>query len=854
MWSGRIRRGLGSLVALALLALAMLALRRELHGYRYGELLHQARAIPSTWLWIAVLLTAINYLLLAAYDALGFVYIRRPVPLQRVALTSFLGYAFSHNLGFGALTGTAVRFRLYSGYGLGAVEIAEVAAFGALTFWLGFLTLAGTAFVISPPLLPAGLHVPFESVRVLGILMLCAVAVYLAASGLRRRPIRVRDWEFAAPPPRLSLAGVAVACLDWALAAAVFYVLMPTGGGPPFLSLLGIFLLAQIIGLISHVPGGLGVFEALILLFLQPYLSPVFTKATIAGTLLVYRAIYYLIPFGVALLVLAIDEILRRRVAFQRVGGYLEAWLSPVVPQLLAFTTFIGGAILLFSGATPAMPDRWKFLRETLPLPVLNISHFMGSVAGAGLLFLARGIQRRLDIAYPLTIALLLAGIIASLLKGLDYEEAIALWIMLVVFIPCRRHFYRKASFTGERFSPRWAAAIAIVIVASAWLGFFAHKHPQYATLPWWRMGSGAPRFLRAEVGIVVVALVFGLAHLTRTASPKGRRPEPEALEQAKSIIAQSPATLANSVLMGDKMLLFNEESTAFIMYAVQGRSWIALGDPVGPPAEHEELVWQYRELCDRHAGWTVFHQVPPQSLHLYIEVGLSLLKIGEEARVPLESWSLEGPRRKEFRQVRRRFEKERAPFEIVPAEGVPALLPELRRVSDAWLTEKDGREKRFSIGYFDEAYLRHFPLALVRRQGRILAFANLWSGFPQEELSVDLMRYLPETPHGVMDYLFGELMLWGKQEGYRWFNLGVAPLAGLENRRVAPLWNRIGNLIFRHGGAFYGFQGLREYKAKFDPVWEPRYLVHPGRLLLPNILKDLAALISGGAKFGGAK
>jgi phosphatidylglycerol lysyltransferase len=136
-----------------------------------------------------------------------------------------------------------------------------------------------------------------------------------------------------------------------------------------------------------------------------------------------------------------------------------------------------------------------------------------------------------------------------------------------------------------------------------------------------------------------------------------------------------------------------------------------------------------------------------------------------------------------------------------------------------------------------------------VRKEGKIVAFANLWLGADKEELSPDLMRFLPDAPESVMEYLFLQLMLWGKQEGYRWFNLGMAPLSGLEDHALAPLWNRLGAFVFRHGEHFYNFKGLRHYKEKFDPEWEPRYLASPGGFALPRILTNIAALISEGMK-----
>jgi phosphatidylglycerol lysyltransferase len=196
---------------------------------------------------------------------------------------------------------------------------------------------------------------------------------------------------------------------------------------------------------------------------------------------------------------------------------------------------------------------------------------------------------------------------------------------------------------------------------------------------------------------------------------------------------------------------------------------------------------------------------------------------------------------------VENQVEKDGGEFSIVAADEVPALMGDLRAVSDDWLKSKKVREKGFSLGFFDEPYLRRYPMALVRRDGRIVAFANLWRGQPGDELTIDLMRYSEQAPDNVMEYLFIQLMLYGRTEGFSHFNLGMAPLSGLENRALAPLWNRVGALVYRFGENFYNFQGLRDYKQKFDPVWEPRYLASPGGLQLPRILTNVSALISGG-------
>jgi phosphatidylglycerol lysyltransferase len=306
---------------------------------------------------------------------------------------------------------------------------------------------------------------------------------------------------------------------------------------------------------------------------------------------------------------------------------------------------------------------------------------------------------------------------------------------------------------------------------------------------------------------------------------------------------------MAYLALLGDKRLLFSRSGRSFLMYAVQGRTWVALGDPVGPAEEHAELCWRFREACDRHRGRPCFYLAGRGQLPLYVDLGLSLLKLGEEAIVPLAGFTLEGGARKPLRRALNAARSAGCRFEVLEGDEVRRAMPELRAVSDAWLARKRTREKGFSLGWFQEAYVAALPVAAARLDGRIVAFATVWAGPEGTELSVDLMRYLPGAPDGVMDFVLLELMMWGRARGYAAFNLGMAPLSGLEARKLAPLWSRAGALVYRLGEHFYNFRGLRHYKEKFDPEWRPRYLASPGGLAVPGIAACVATLVGGGPR-----
>ncbi len=838
----RLRRALPAVLGLILFTAALVVLRRQLHALSWFALRADVLATPATRLVAALVLTALNYATLTAYDLLAFAYIGNPLPRRRVAAASLLAYGVANSVGFSMFSGAAVRYRFYTRWGVSARELTRIVFSYSVTFWLGLLALGGISLVASP--LPEAHELPaHELVAPVGWLLLATCVAYLVAVVVRREPIRLFGYELPLPPPKIAFAQLGVSALDWTLAAAVLYALLPQS--VPFLALLAAFLAAQLLGLASHVPGGVGVFEALMVVLLEPFLS----SAQLLPALVVYRVVYYLLPLTVALLVLVVDELRQHHGPARQAAAFL-GWLSEeITPRVLAVFTFLAGASLLFSGATPAPPGRLAWLARLLPLAVVEASHFLGSLVGAGLLLVSRGLSLRLDAAYYLAAGGLVLGIAASLFKAAGFEEAALLAALLVILWRARPAFDRRAALVDTRFSAGWIVAVVGTLGASVWLGFFAFKHVEYSNELWWQfeLGQQASRFLRSSVGAAVAVALFGFGRLMRPAPHEAPEPTDADLEAAGRVIAAQTATLPYLVYSRDKALLFDEERRGFVMYGIQGRTWVALGDPVGPPERRGGLVRLFLERCDDFGGVPVFYEVGKDDLHRYADYGLTFVKLGEEARVDLRSFSLEGGPASKQRQALRRLEKEGGTFRVVPPVELPALMDELRAVSDDWLREHAGGEKAFSLGFFDPGYLQRFPVAVVERQGRIEAFANLWPGPDKLELSVDLMRYRKDAPKGIMETLFVHLLRWGKEQGYGWFGLGMAPFSGFEASPIAPLWARLGRFLFQHGETFYNFQGLRAYKEKFNPLWEPRYLAYPGGLALPRILADVAALVAGG-------
>jgi phosphatidylglycerol lysyltransferase len=834
------RRGwLGALAAAAVLSIALLALRHLAHDVSPADVASAFSALQPWQIGAALALTAVSYAALTLYDVIALRMIGRPQPWRTAAFASFTSYALSHNLGLSLVTGGSARLRLYGRAGVPAADVLRVVAIAGITFWGGLFTVASAAILIHPSSLPVSLA--GRGMPVAAAVVLVATAALILAGLRGRRTIHLRGWSLPLPTAAEAAAQIGVSCVDLVAASAALYVLVPGASLHAFAPFVLAYVLACAAGLISHVPGGLGVFEAVLAATLP---GP---PAELIAALIAYRVVYYLIPLGAAALLLATMEARREGALLNRLlkaAGAVAAWITPTLASVAAFA---GGLVLLVSGSLPALPERLAVLRRILPLPFIEASHLSASLAGTALVLLAPGLHRRLDGAFILTRGLLVAGALFSLGKGLDFEESAILVAAAGLLQWTRPAFYRRTALTGEPVSWRWALTIAAALGLAVWLGFFAYRHVDYSSDLWWRfeLRGDASRFLRASLGATM--LVLGWL-VWRLLSPTGRhravQPLPEAAVAAA--LALSDRSEAMLAFTGDKAFLVSEAGDAFLMYRVRGRSWIVMGDPVGARAAWPELLWRIRALADAAQGRLLLYQLSPEALPLAIEMGLSIVKYGEEAGVDLAAFTLDGGAMRSLRQAARRAEREGATFEVVPAAEVPALMPELEAVSNAWLAQKCCREKGFSLGCFDPDYVARFDCALVRVGERIVAFANLWATPNRAELSVDLMRHGHPLPYGAMDFLFARLMLWGGDQGYRRFSLGLAPLAGIESRRLSPSWAKAAAFLFRHGERLYGFEGLRAYKQKFDPAWTPRYIAGPRGLALVRCLIDLQALIGG--------
>lgn len=827
-------------------ALTLIAIDRLLGHLNYHIVMADLRALPVSALALAIVFTAGSFLCLTGYDWSAIRYIGKRLPYHRIALGSFAGYAISNTIGFSLLSGPSVRYRIYAAAGLDVVDVARVAVVSGLAFHVGISAVAGFALALRPDAIAAVVSSPAPVLRALGLAMLLGVAAMVAFVFVRRRPLRLWRWSLELPSGPLVIGQLALSVLEIASAGSVLFILLPSSDIPWF-AFITFYCLAIVAGVISHVPGGFGVFEG-VMLFL---LAGTIPAETLTAALVAYRAIYNLLPLLLAAILLAVDEAVRKAAPALEAARRAGAWSARLAPAIMGTVVFVAGAVMIASSATPAVARRMVFLSANVPLSVVEAAHFLSSVVGFLLVILSRGLFRRLNGAYWLALFILPIAAATSLAKGWDYEEATLMLVVLIALLPCRNEFYRQTSLLDAPFTWGWLLAIAAVIGSMVWLITFSYKHVEYAQQLWWQFAfnEDAPRSLRALLAVFVVGTAAALVRLLRPPRHAPDLPDEASLERAGAIVAAQDRTYANLARLGDKTILFSEGDDAFIMYGVRGRSWVAMGDPVGPQRAWADLAWTFREVADRAGARIAFYQASTEALPLYLDLGLVPLKIGEEAIIDLSAFSLQGRRRREDRNILSRGERDGLDVDFLPIGGGMPMLAEIEAISADWLETKNTREKRFALGAFSPALVERSPMAIVRLNGRPVAFASLMTTQTMAEASIDLMRYSAAAPRYTMQFLFLRLILHLKEAGFATFTLGMAPMSGMEDHPLAPVWHKVGRFLFQHGEHFYNFQGLRGFKAKFDPAWQPRYLAVPGGLSPLIVMTDVGALVGGGLR-----
>jgi phosphatidylglycerol lysyltransferase len=808
----------------------------------YYATVRALRTLPASAVALSISATVLSFAAFVGRDATALKFIGAKTSPLALLLAGFCGSALGNAAGLGALTAAAVRYRIYGALGIAHEEIARLLTFVLGGFILGLSSVGAMATLIEAEPLAAMFGASATMLRIISSGVLATVGCLLIF-GLRSE-IRVAGFPFSPPSRPSAFLQLGLTTIRLFGAAVALWVLLPPMS-VSFLAFAAIFAAATAFGAISHLPGGAGVFELVVLWAFRDAAQ----SDAIAAGLIAYRGVYFALPLILSSALFAVFElaVAARSRATQEDDRVARA-VKQLSPTFIGVLTFGAGVMLLASGATPMFNHRLELLSLHVPLWLIETSSFLGSLVGVVMLFLACGLIERRDGAWRLALALATVSVGFSFFKGLAYVEIGLLSVLILLLMATRPQFHRPTSMLDQPFTSGWFVAVGIILLAAFGLLWLAFDGVDLrAGDLWWEFAfdAQAPRALRALVGASAGAVCFGVSELIR--APKGFAPAPSStdLTAALEILRSQPHGEAMLALMRDKSLLFSASRRSFLMYGKRGRSWVALFDPVGPDAERRELVRRFVDLAHEHGGRAAFYQVRAESLPLYLDAGLSVRKLGEEARISLNTFNLGGGAASHLRYALKRGSRDGLTFEEIEPEDVNAALPMLQTISDAWLDMRSGEEKGFSVAAFDPIFLGAQRIGLVRSQGEPIAFVSIMETRARDEAAVALMRHRTRVSPYAMEYLFVKTILAVKAQGFQTLSLGVAPLAGVRPEPLSSGWHWIGAQIWKHGDRFYNFQGLRTFKSKFNPTWAPRYLAASGTVGPFVALADTAAMIA---------
>lgn len=525
------------------------------------------------------------------------------------------------------------------------------------------------------------------------------------------------------------------------------------------------------------------------------------------------------------------------------------------IVRLISIFTALMGLVNLVSAAVPSLATRMAILERISPLEVRRGSHLTAALAGFALLVLADTLRRRKRVAWFMTAVILVISAVSHLLKGLDYEEASLAAFVLMLLIANRHHFHAHSDQPSVRHGLQVLLVAVLFLLTYGAAGFFLldrHFKVTYNLTaairqtfvmftqfydPGLEPLTGFGRFFGDSIYFVAVGTLFySLIMLIRPVLV--REPAtPRQRAQAREIVERWGCTsLARFALFSDKSYFFSPGGMLFA-FVPKGRVAVVLGDPIGPAADLPDALEAFRKYCQQNDWLPAFYQVQSDYLKIYKSSGLEALLIGQEAIVDLSRFTLEGKAGRDFRTALNKMERLGHHAEVHLPPLSKDLLQNLRDVSNEWLTSMHGSEMGFSMGWFDDEYLRNNPAVTVTMPDKtVSAFANVVPEYQRPEFAIDLIRRRDKIENGTMELLFVTLLRWAKEQGASTISLGLSALSGLGDHSDDLTTERALHYIYENVSRFYNFKGLHAFKEKFRPQWQPRYLVHPGLPSLPLV------------------
>ncbi|MDR3049679.1 MAG: phosphatidylglycerol lysyltransferase domain-containing protein [Elusimicrobiota bacterium] len=821
---------------LAIFLAALYLLSNQLKTINPQDIKNSLQSISAHKIALAMALALLYYLLLGGYDIIAFKHINNQAPIKpkEIFFTCFLSNAIGNNTGYSMLFGGSLRYRLYSIYKLSMIDVTKVLFFSSATIWLGLFAAGGFIFVIDPVSL-AGVTKYNITTRSIGFVFLAILCAYTLLSALNLKPITICKKSISFPNIKIAAMQILLATADWITASLALFALMPFGEIPYFV-LLKVFLVAQLLGIISQVPGGMGVFETAIAMLLPNAAA----NPSVIGGLLAYRVIFYFFPLSIALLTLGFYEIARLIKKVDEKTRMLGKALSSVIVQILAISTFLAGMIAVFSASTPFDIVQLKKILSLIPVWLLNLSNFVLSITAAGLFFISRALQLRAKKARKWGLIFTFSAIVLSLVLG---EHPILLIYFILLFaalFASKKYFYRERRMLNIPFDILWVCAIGGIFAAAVWIGFFVNKQN---VLMWIAdpkifidilMDDGdASRFLRTAISISVLFIIVAIEQIFRKMFYK---PAPFDNSDIENIINHSNYTYSLNALSGDKKFILSDDKDALIMYAAAGNNWFALSDPVGNRAQKRELIWKFKEAADAANMRISLIGIGHKYIDAYRDIGLDILTIAQEAKIVLKNFKAVDY----FKNLSDSLEKQGFSHQIME-RGFADYKDIFAKINNEWEKNSNYISRNFIPGDYNEEIIKNCSFAILKKNGAICGFSIIDAVKNKYEASCKIMRFV-NCPDNIFEYMVYKTVLWAKEKEYTLFDLGLAYSKDDKKEPFLKYFTKMFALSEYRG---HDFKALRDFKERFNPVWNNKYAaIHFDEHII-MFIKNFTTLIS---------
>lgn len=651
-------------------------------------------------------------------------------------------------------------------------------------------------------------------------------------------------------PPRSLLMPLAVAiAVDLVGIGMVGLALRALDIGPTFAMAAGGYIIGTLFLMIAPVFQGIGVVELSMAIALE---RTGISKSDAFGATLLYRLAEVWTPLAVGI---AIQIRAQER-------------LRSLPRNLPAIMTGATGLLSVLSVMAPTIPNRFNRLQDYAFFNPHDASRTFSLVAGAVLLALSLALMRRRTVAWYGAVVLLLFLIASHLFKRHDQIVAVISAVNLVVLLITRRRFRVRSDIPTMQRGIVLLFASLLFALAYGTLGFWLLDRREFninfslwrslkeTTLLYFNLGGTdldprtryADWFLDSVSVVGVISVLGAVVSLLRPVVWR-RRILPNERAEAQALLDRyGNSALDEFKIWPDKLFFFSTDRQSVICYGVRRAVAVVLGDPVAPDrTAFQQVLLEFLDYCDANAWRVAFHQVGPEHLPEYRSAGLISLKIGEDAIVDLTAWDLSGHSMKPFRAAINRLTRQGFTVTYHPPPLPNSLLVELRAVSDAWLSLPGRRERQFTLGQWHDAYVARTPVLTLRSSdGQIMAFINRVRDGVAGEGTFDLMRHRPDAPNGSMDVLIVRLAEYLLADGYTRMSLGMVPFAAVGAGGSDPMLERGIRLLMERMERFFSYRGLRAYKEKYHPIWEPRYLIYQSSVVLPQVTLAIIQLTEG--------